>query len=61
METVSSPEKKQNSKAIINEYCLKMCLFNPDKGSPNIFMKKLESRLKQYYSLLTLRNSRKKK
>ena len=35
--------------------------FNPDKSSPNIFMRKLESRLKQYYNLLSARNSRKKK
>ena len=61
METASSPQKKQYPKAIIDEYCLKMSLFNPDKGSPNIFMRKLESRLKQYYNLLTSRNSRKKK
>ncbi len=61
METVSSPEKKQYPKTIIDEYCSKMSSFNPDNGSPNIFMRKLESRLKQYYNLLTSRNSRKKK
>ena len=61
METVSSPEKKHYRKAIIDEYCLKIGSFNPDKGSPNIFMRKLESRLKQYYNLLAARNSRKKK
>ena len=61
METASSPEKKHYRKTIIDEYCLKMGSFNPDKGSPNVFMKKLESRLKQYYNLLAARNSRKKK
>ena len=61
METASSQEKTYYPKKIIDEYCLKMSSFNPDKGSPNIFMKKLESRLKQYYNLLTSRNSRKKK
>ena len=61
METLSSKEAKHGVKTIINEYCLKKGSFNPNKSSPNIFMRKLESRLKQYYNLLSVRNSRKKK
>ena len=40
METASSQEKTYYPKKIIDEYCLKMSSLNPDKGSPNIFMKK---------------------
>ena len=35
METASSQEKTYYPKKIIDEYCLKMSSFNPDKGSPN--------------------------
>ena len=61
METSSSKEMDNYFKTIINEYCLKKGSFNPNKNSPNIFMRKLESRLKQYYNLLSARNSCKKK
>jgi len=59
----SSPatETQYYLKKIINEYGSKRGSFNPNKSSPNIFMKNLELRLKQYYNLLTARNSRKKK
>ena len=33
---------------IMKEYCLKINNFNPMKGSPNLFMTKLEFRLKNY-------------
>lgn len=37
---------------IINEYCLKRNSFNPSNPSPNIFIGKLELRMKKYYSNL---------
>ena len=43
-----SQEKKQLYEKIIKEYCLKINNFNPMKGSPNLFMTKLEFRLKNY-------------
>jgi hypothetical protein len=33
----------------LKEYCLKQNSFNPAKGSPNLFMSKLEFRIKNYY------------
>ena len=61
MEALPSPETKNNLKRIIDECSLKRGSFNPNKPSPNIFMKKLELRLKQYYNLFNSRNLRKKK
>lgn len=37
---------------IINEYCLKRNSFHPKNPSPNIFIGKLELRMKKYYSKL---------
>jgi hypothetical protein len=34
---------------IIQEYSLKQSNFNPSKQSPNVFIKKLEIRMKMYY------------
>ena len=50
----SSNKKKVNK--IIKEYKLKMISFNPKDRSPNKFVKKLEHRMKQYYSLYKSRN-----
>lgn len=61
METFPSPEIQYRFKTIIDEYCSKRGSFNPNKHSPNIFMKKLEQRLSQYYNLFNSRNLRKKK
>ena len=55
------PEIQQNFKKIVDEYCSKRGSFNPTKSSPNIFMKKLELRLKQYYNLFNSQNLRRKK
>ena len=54
-------ETKVSFKSIVDEYCSKRGSFNPNKSSPNIFMNKLELRLKQYYNLFNARNLRKKK
>lgn len=37
---------------IINEYCLKRNSFHPTNPSPNIFIGKLEFRMKKYYNNL---------
>jgi hypothetical protein len=37
---------------IINEYCLKRNSFHPSNPSPNIFIGKLEIRMKKYYNNL---------
>jgi hypothetical protein len=47
--------KKRNTKLldnIINEYCLKRNSFNPTIPSPNLFIGKLELRMKKYYDNL---------
>jgi len=41
---------------IINEYKLKMNSFHPDPKSPNIFMEKLQHRIKKYYYLYKSKN-----
>ena len=56
MECRPSPEMTNNFKKIVDEYCSKRGSFNPNKPSPNIFMKKLEFRLKAYYNLFNSRN-----
>ena len=55
------PEIQHSFKKIVDEYCSKRGSFNPNKQSPNIFMKKLEIRLKQYYNLFNSQNLRIKK
>lgn len=51
-----------NKKLILEElnekhtYCLKQNNFNPTKGSPNLFMTKLEFRMKNYYLEMELEN-----
>ena len=37
---------------IIEEYCLKRNSFNPARPSPNLFIGKLEVRMRQYYNNL---------
>lgn len=51
MEQIKSvnDNKKKFIKEIINEYSLKRNNFNPSKPSPNLFIKKLEIRMKKYY------------
>ena len=44
--------KKCNLDNIIQEYCLKRNKFDPDKGSPDMFSKKLQHRMKLYYNTL---------
>jgi hypothetical protein len=42
---------RKKIETIIREYRIKRSSFNPKKASPNIFVNKLEYRLKQYYDL----------
>ena len=46
----------KNFKKIINEYRLKMNSFNPKNNSPNMFISKLELRMKYYYGLYKSKN-----
>ena len=46
---------------ILQEYCLKRNTFDPNKPSPNKFVKKLHLRMKQYYNNLYKVNSFNKK
>jgi hypothetical protein len=47
----SKKTNQKKTKEIIKEYKLKMNSFYPGKSSPNIFVNKLEYRMKQYYNL----------
>ena len=50
-----SLRKRQNTDLldnIINEYCLKRNSFHPANPSPNMFIGKLELRMKRYYNNL---------
>ena len=54
---VSRKNLKKNKQSellenIINEYCLKRNSFHPTNPSPNIFIGKLELRMKKYYNSL---------
>lgn len=57
LENVKSKKRKFNSNQIFEEikaeYGLKRIQFNPHKPSPNIFMKKLQKRMTQYYTSLS--------
>ena len=53
---VNSTTKSKLIKKIINEYKIKMNSFNPKGNSPNIFVNKLEYRMKQYYDLYNSKN-----
>lgn len=46
---------------ILEEYCLKRNLFNPTNPSPNVFLGKLEKRMKIYYKSLYNSSSRSNK
>ena len=48
---VKKNTKQQNFDKII-EFYQKESFFNPNKGSPNKFINKLEYRMKQYYNVL---------
>ena len=45
--------KKKILENIFNEYSLKRNKFDPNKPSPNMFTKKLQFRMKQYYNTLS--------
>ena len=47
-----SQQKTQILEDILEEYCLKRNSFNPTHPSPNIFIGKLEYRMKKYYNKL---------
>ena len=47
-----SQQKTQILEDILEEYCLKRNSFNPTHPSPNIFIGKLEYRMKKYYNNL---------
>lgn len=47
-----SQQKTQILEDILEEYCLKRNSFNPAHPSPNIFIGKLEYRMKKYYNNL---------
>ena len=47
-----SQQKTQILEDILEEYCLKRNSFNPTHPSPNIFIGKLEYRMKKYYNIL---------
>lgn len=42
-------QKKQFYENLVREYCLKSSVFNPWKNSPNVFLNKLQFRIKNYY------------
>ena len=50
--TRKSQYKTQILEDILEEYCLKRNSFNPSHPSPNIFIGKLEYRMKKYYNNL---------
>lgn len=45
-------EKDDVLKDILKEYCLKRNSFNPTSPSPNVFLGKLQLRMKKYYNNL---------
>ena len=49
VQAIKNPTKKTYfTKMIENEYSIKYNNFNPQKASPNLFMSKLEFRMKHY-------------
>lgn len=44
-------KKETKTKKIVAEYRLKMNSFFPNNKSPNLFVKKLEYRMKHYYNV----------
>lgn len=51
MKTIKSYNKQKTNPNMenIHEYSVKYSNFHPMKNSPNLFMTKLEMRIKQYY------------
>jgi hypothetical protein len=49
---VRKTSKKLTLEEIIQEYRLKRGIFNPKSPSPNVFMTKLERRMRIYYNSL---------
>tara|TARA_A100001011_G_C14165933_1_gene780295 strand:- start:159 stop:365 length:207 start_codon:yes stop_codon:yes gene_type:complete len=61
VDKISKSKKSQKNykvKKIINEYKLKMNSFYPNNKSPNLFVNKLEYRMKQYYDLYKSTNAK---
>ncbi len=56
---VRKTSKKVTLEEIIDEYCLKRNTFNPKSPSPNMFINKLEKRMRMYY--YSLYNSSKRR
>ena len=50
--TLKKNKQSELLENIINEYCLKRNSFHPSNPSPNIFIGKLELRMKKYYNSL---------
>ena len=50
--TRKSQHKTQILEDILEEYCLKRNSFNPTHPSPNVFIGKLQVRMRQYYNNL---------
>lgn len=49
--------KNKNNLEQLKEYSLKRSIINPSKDSPNLFITKLEHRMKNYYLEVELNNS----
>ena len=52
VKTRTNSKKLDVLENIIEEYCLKRNSFNPAHPSPNVFIGKLQVRMKQYYNNL---------
>ena len=57
---IQKSSKKAVLEDIISEYCLKRNTFNPQSPSPNIFVTKLERRMRMYYNSLYNSSKRRK-
>jgi hypothetical protein len=52
VKTRTNSKKSDVLENIIEEYCLKRNSFNPTHPSPNVFIGKLQVRMRQYYNNL---------
>jgi len=52
VKTRTNSKKSDILENIIEEYCLKRNSFNPTHPSPNVFIGKLQVRMRQYYNNL---------
>jgi hypothetical protein len=55
--SIANANKNDFLKSIVNEYCLKRNSFYPANRSPNLFINKLELRMKKYYNTLNTSDS----